>query len=117
MSMLDQVLIMAFDWAILAQMKAIEPKLHTAALVSADVWDPQAERALDTLIQQVQALHCEWINMDGELFLLNMPLSAHEHDLRLGVWTANRVDEMRRLVAAGVDSITSDRPDLFTALA
>lgn len=117
MSMLDQVLVIAFDWAMLAQMKATEPALRTGALVSADVWDPHAERALDTLISQVQVLGCEWINMDSDLFLPTMPMSAREHGLRFGVWTANRVDEMRRLLAAGVDSITSDRPDLFAALA
>jgi glycerophosphoryl diester phosphodiesterase len=45
-----------------------------------------------------------------------MPEVAHEHGLKLGVWTANSSDEICRFAAAGVDSITSDRPDLFSEL-
>ena len=114
--MLDQVLLMSFDWMVLPRVKALEPGVQTGALVSDDVWAPQAEHALDILMEQVAALRCNWINVDCDLFTNDMPAFFHEHGYKLGLWTVNSAAELRRFAAAGVDSLTSDRPDLFSAL-
>lgn len=111
--MLSQALIISFDWYILTQVKEIEPRLLLGALVSDDVWAYRAEHALQLLIQQMKELSVQWINMDSTLFTDDMPHIAHENGFQLGVWTVNTVDEMRRFANLHVDSITSDRPDLF----
>jgi glycerophosphoryl diester phosphodiesterase len=36
---------------------------------------------------------------------------ARAHDLAFGVWTVNRVRDMRSLISLGVDAICTDRPD------
>ena len=113
-AMLDQVLIISFDWTVLPLVKSIEPTLLTGALVSRDVWNPDRAQALAILIDQVTALGCNWINMDRNLFMPLMPAAAHRHGFKLGLWTVNARDQLRRLAATGVDSLTSDRPDLFT---
>ncbi len=115
--MLDQVLLMSFDWMVLPYVKSLEPKVQTGALVSDDVWDPQEDHALDILIKQVTTLGCNWINMDRDLFTNDMPAVFHERGYKLGIWTVNDRAELRRLAAAGVDSLTSDRPDLFSSIA
>jgi glycerophosphoryl diester phosphodiesterase len=114
--MLDQVLIISFDWFTLQLIKSLETTLQTGALVSRDVWDAHARNALDILIGQATALGCNWINMHRDLFTSAMPAVAHAHGLKLGIWTVNTLSAMRRLAAAGVDSLTSDRPDLFAHL-
>ena len=114
--MLDQVLIISFDWSTLPLIKSLEPALQTGALVSRDVWDAHARDALDTLIGQATALGCNWINMKRDLFTPAMPAVAHNHSFKLGIWTVNTLCAMRRLAASGVDSLTSDRPDLFANL-
>ena len=114
--MLDKVLIISFDWQALPHVKALEPSLKTGALVSTDVWDPRAKRALSVLTEQVAALGCEWINMDSQLFTIEMPEMFHQSGFKLGIWTVNTLRTMRRLANAGVDSLTSDRPNLFTEL-
>ena len=111
--MLDQVLIMSFDWAILPQVKSLAPGAVTAALVSKDVWKPSSTSALAELAEQVRALQCAWINIDYELFTPEMPDIFHRHGLRVGVWTVNDIAGLQRLAAAGVDALTTDRPDLF----
>ena len=116
LEMLDSVLVMSFDWVILPHIKSLEPTLKTGALVSDDLWNPRAESALETLARQVKALGCEWINMDSALFSDEMPGMLHARGFKFGLWTVNTLDEMRRLAAAGVDSLTSDRPDLFADL-
>ena len=45
-----------------------------------------------------------------------MPATAHSHGLKLGAWTVNNLNAMRRFAATGIDSLTSDRPDLFANL-
>ena len=114
--MLDQVLIISFDWSTLPLIKSLEPALQTGALVSRDVWDAHARDALDTLIGQATALNCNWINMNRDLYTPAMPTLAHNHNFKLGIWTVNTLRAMCRLAAAGVDSLTSDRPDLFANL-
>jgi glycerophosphoryl diester phosphodiesterase len=114
--MLDQVLVISFDWTILPLIKSLEPVLQTGALVSDDVWDPRAERALQTLIDRAKMLGCRWISMDYELFADDMPEAVHKHGFKLGLWTVNTEEGLRRFAAAGVDSLTSDRPDLFAVL-
>ena len=54
--------------------------------------------------------------MNRDLYTPAMPTLAHNHNFKLGIWTVNTLSAMRRLAAAGVDSLTSDRPDLFANL-
>ena len=114
--MLDQVLVISFDWMILPLIKSLEPAIQTGAHVSDDVWDPGAKGALQNLIGQVRELWCNWINMNSKLFTDDMPEAAHDHGFKLGIWTVNTEAAMRRFASAGVDSLTSDRPDLFSTL-
>jgi glycerophosphoryl diester phosphodiesterase len=114
--MIDQVLVMSFDWSILPHVKSLEPALQTSALVSRDTWDDRAGGALEKLIAQAQTLGCSWLNMDWKLCTETMPAVIHEQGLQIGLWTVNDQHEMRRFARAGVDSITTDRPDLFQNL-
>lgn len=114
--MLAQVLVMAFDWSLLAQIKALAPGVTTGALVSEGVWNPHAPEALSTLITQVKALQCEWVHIDYRLFTAGMPALFHASSLQLGAWTVNDLADLQRLARAGVDSLTTDRPDLFAAI-
>ncbi len=54
--------------------------------------------------------------MDVKLFTTDMPTMAHKHGFKLGIWTVDTLDELRYLAMAGVDSLTTNRPDLFAIL-
>lgn len=112
-AMLNQVLIISFDWPILKDVKDLEGLLETGAIVSRDVWNDQAEGAVERLAEQVKALGCEWINLDQKLFTPTIPQILHSRDLKLGLWTVNTLEDLQRFAAADVDSLTTDRPDLF----
>jgi glycerophosphoryl diester phosphodiesterase len=121
-NMLNDVLIMSFDWALLTQVKAIEPNVQTGALVSSDEWNfgndtaHSISSAMDSLFKRVTALECNWINLDKKFFTPVMPTQMHKHGFKLGLWTVNSLREIQRFATSGVDSITSDRPDLFAKL-
>ena len=85
-------------------------------LVSRQVWNPRASDGMQLLFEKAEEYGCEWINMDYKLFATEMPQTIHNHGLKLGLWTVNAEEDMLRFAAAGVDSLTSDRPDLFSVL-
>ncbi len=114
--MLDQVLVISFDWPILAEIKALEATIATGAIVSRTVWKPEPKHALETLVEQVQSLGCSWVNLDDKLFTPEILEIVHHRGLKLGIWTVNTLPRLRSLIASGVDSLTTDRPDLFSAL-
>ena len=114
--MLNEVLIISFDWPILPTIKSLEPTIETGMLVSKQVWNPRTSDGMQFLFEKAGEYRCEWINMDYKLFTTEMPQTVHSNGLKLGLWTVNTEEDMLRFAAAGVDSLTSDRPDLFSTL-
>jgi len=115
--MLRQVVLISFDWQILADIKVLAPELSPGMIVGREWWSQQPpELVLTTLLEQANALQCQWLNMDYNLFTPKLLQAIHEHGLKLGLWTVNTLAELQYFAAAGVDSLTSDRPDLFAQL-
>jgi glycerophosphoryl diester phosphodiesterase len=114
--MLDQVLVISFDWMILPVIKSLEPTIVTGMIVSNKVWNPRTSDGMQLLLEKAGEYGCEWINMDFKLFTPEMPQTVHNSGLKLGLWTVNSQADMLRFAAARVDSLTSDRPDLFSVL-
>ncbi len=114
--MLNRVLIISFDWPMLLHIKSLEPRLYTGANVSKEIWDSDAENAFATLLSQMRKFGCSWVNMDSRIFTEEMPAKVHAQDLKLGLWTVNTLEDMRRFASMHVDLLTTDRPDLFAEL-
>lgn len=114
--MLEQVLIISFDWEVLGQVKSLSPALPTGALVAASSWLPGPDDALCILLERIRLWQCEWIGMQDCLVTSEMPEICHAQGFLLGVWTVNDLARLQQLARAGVDALTSDRPDLFCEL-
>ena len=114
--MLDHVLIISFDWMILPVIKSLEPTIETGMIVSNKVWNPRTIDGMQLLVEKAGQYGCNWINMDYKLFTDEMPQTVHNNGLKLGLWTVNTEAALLRFAEAGVDSLTSDRPDLFSVL-
>ena len=114
--MLKQVLIISFDWSVLAHVKALEPLLSTGVVVSEDGWSSYGKHAAEVLVEQVKALGCDWVDLRYDLCTEELPRYFHEQGLKVGLWTVNTLEAMRHFCAIGVDALTSDRPDLFAQL-
>ncbi|MBV8695679.1 MAG: glycerophosphodiester phosphodiesterase [Chloroflexi bacterium] len=116
LKMLQEVLIISFDWDMLLLIRALEPALQTGVLVSSEIWDMHAENALAMLVKRARVLGVSWINMDYHLFTPMMRDELYRQGLKLGLWTINTTEEMQSLIRVGIDSLTTDRPDLFADL-
>jgi len=116
LGMVREVLVISFDWDMLLLVRGLEPTLRTGVLVSSETWDMHTENALDMLVKRVRMLGVSWINMDYKLFTPTMRTVLYQQGLKLGLWTVNTIEEMQSLASVGIDSLTTDRPDLFIDL-
>jgi glycerophosphoryl diester phosphodiesterase len=114
--MIEQVLVVSFDWVTLSHIHRLEPALLTGAMVSREFWTPEDDPQLQTLCKQVTAAGCNWINIDATLFTPNMLSIIHHNGFKLGVGIVNTFEELQTLAKAGVNFLMTDRPDLFTQL-
>ncbi|GCE11820.1 glycerophosphodiester phosphodiesterase [Tengunoibacter tsumagoiensis] len=114
--MLSQVLFISFDWPVLTELRSIESDLQVGALVSHDLWTPKNEQSVRELCDEVLSRGCQWVSLDQRLFADPMVNLIHQRGLKLALWTVNKAADLERLARAGVDSLTTDRPDLFSYL-
>lgn len=59
--------------------------------------------------------HADFLSLDFDGIEPEYVELCHRNGLPVNVWTVNKERDIRRVIAAGVDSITSDRPDLVIA--
>ena len=110
---IDRVVVSCFDRATLDHVQTVEPALATAWLTQ-NVPGPGAGR--DTMLDSLVAaghrgLHPWWGLADGELVA-----ACHARGLFVNVWTCDDPTAMARLVAAGVDGICTNVPDVAAAV-
>lgn len=109
--MLDRVRIMAFEFDTLQRVRAIDPKLKTTALFTYDYFRSHDLDQPAAVIGDV-ASFADGIGVNKDLLTPQLVQQAHNRKMIVDVWTVDSEAEMLRFVAMGVDSITSNRPDL-----
>jgi glycerophosphoryl diester phosphodiesterase len=103
----DEVILTSFVHRRLAEVRSLNPRFSTGAL-----WGRPPKDAVQQA-QQIgaQALHVWYKQIDEKLIA-----AAHAHGLQVRAWNPDREEDMRALIALGVDAIGSDRPDLLLAV-
>jgi glycerophosphoryl diester phosphodiesterase len=113
---LNEALIISYDWGCLITIKTLEPRLLVGTIVA-----PESLARLPihnqmtpfALIKTIQSLEADYLNIDSNLVTKYLVDTAHANGLKVGVWTVNEPPMMQRLAVLGIDSLTSDRPDLL----
>jgi glycerophosphoryl diester phosphodiesterase len=110
----DRTRIMAFDWAILERLRALSPTAQLTGLLS----QRGAERGggVVTLVPRLRALGANDLGIEHTLLTPAAVRAAHDAGLSIGVWTVNEPEDLRRALAAGVDYVTTDQPDVALRL-
>jgi len=123
---------MAFDWRVLAAVQRLMPQAATVALTEQQApgdtvgigaprpspWLGGLEPARfgNSVVRLVKATGAGTWGPDYQDLNAQRIAEAHEAGLRVVPWTVNATADMERLLALGVDGMTSDRPDVLRVL-
>lgn len=110
-----RVQVMAFEEAAVARVRALDPSIRTVLLIGRR----DAPRLGGPVkgASRAARLGAAGVGMDHRLVNAEVVAAARAAGLALGAWTVNDEPAIRRMLDLGVDSITSDRPDLALRLA
>ena len=97
-----RVLILSFDSATLLSVNRLDQTMMTGFL---------CEHPSSDLVERTVRAGARQIAPRGDLVTPDLVMKAHQAGLQVVAWTINEPDQMRRLIAAGVDGIMSDYPD------
>jgi glycerophosphoryl diester phosphodiesterase len=97
-----RVVILSFDPATLESVLRLDQTLMTGYL---------CEHPSNDLVERTVRAGARQIVPRGDLVTPALVEKAHHAGLQVAAWTINEPDQMRRLIAAGVDGIMTDYPD------
>jgi glycerophosphoryl diester phosphodiesterase len=109
----DRCLVMAFNPDVLAEVKRLAPAQLTTLLVDRHVADAGVP-PLET-VTWARAAGVNFLGLHYSLCDKAVVDAAHAAGIAVGVFTVNDAAVRDRLVAAGVDVIITDRPELIPA--
>lgn len=108
--LLEQVVVSSFSPEALRQMKTVYPAVITATLFNADL---HTDRDPLEIVKEVGS---RAFNISGKRLTVAMLDRLHRHGIPVAVYTVNEPEEMRRIVALGVNAIFTDQPDRLIAV-
>jgi len=108
----EQTALIAFNLETLRQAKLKLPKLQAYWLASAKA-DPKTGKPpeVEDLIRKAKDAGLDGLDLEGGFAIdPNFAAKVHAAGLKLYTWTVNDAEVAKRQAAAGVDGITTDRP-------
>ncbi|MCX7838790.1 MAG: glycerophosphodiester phosphodiesterase family protein [Anaerolineae bacterium] len=109
--MLDEVIVISFNFPTLTEIKRLEPRIATGALVRADWFSARGNDVARIVHDAIDATGADYFMPNYAPVTEALINAVHARGLKIGVWTVNNPNDMQRLAAWGVDAITTDRPD------
>ena len=107
---MDQTVVISFDQRSLEILHRLKPALATCYLAG----DLGGENA--RLGELKERLGITFVGPYFKALSEALAGDARQHGLKISPWTVNGEDDMKSLIDLGVDSITTDRPDLLHQL-
>lgn len=107
----EQIVIITFDEEVLVEVRRQLPELKALLLVGVrSEADGTASPAAADLIDKLEALDAHGVDAGAaDCIDASYVAAIHARRLEFHVWTVDDVEPARRLIEAGVDSITSNR--------
>ena len=102
-----RTVVISFDPSVLVALRRIDPSVMIGLLFE-DAKTDVVKTAVDVGARQI----CP----RSAMVTPELVAAAHGADLHVATWTVNKADEMRNMIAAGVDGIMTDFPDRLRAV-
>ena len=110
--MTDGALVISFDFPTLKDIKALDARIKTGALVNAQWMMARMTKSPEQILDEViQATSADYFMPTSGSVNEALVKATHAKGLKIGTWTVDATSEMRRLAGWGVDGITSNKPD------
>ena len=116
LDMVDQVAVIAFSKSVVSEIRALEPRLQCAWLCGETI-DGTPKQQADWLQSRAEECNAKLLDLNFKMLSPELIAELKRRDLGVWTWTVNETVVMRALQQWGVDSITTDRPDLLDKLA
>jgi len=112
--MADDVIIISFDFPTIADVKKLDGRFKTGALMSTATLNLNAKKPHAEYVNEVLGQTGADYIMPSSAGVSDLLVNAvHDRGLKIGVWTVNSEGEMRRMAEWGVDAITTNDPVLL----
>lgn len=98
----SRTIVISFDAAQIESVRELDPGIMTGLLVE----EPAAD-----LVKRAQDAGARQLCPRADLVTPELVEQAHRVDIHVATWTVDAPEEMRRLMAAGVDGIMTNFPD------
>ena len=117
--MTDVTTIIAFNEGIVRTIRRLEPSICVAWLYGEDLKgkgtaEENADRLAEFLIERCRKLDVAIVDLVHDLLSPKLVKSLNEANIHVWTWTVNDEATMRRYLDWGVESITTDRPELLS---
>lgn len=110
--MTGQAVVISFDFPTLKDIKAIDPRIKTGALVNSQWMSARMTKSPEQIVDEVaKTTSADYFMPTSASVSEPLVKATHARGLKMGVWTVDASGEMKRLAGWGVDAITSNRPD------
>ena len=119
--MIDASTIIAFDADVVREIRRLEPTICVAWLYSENLKnkgtaEENADRLAKLLIERCRELDISIIDLAHGLLSEKLVQALHAADIHVWTWTVNDVVAMNQYLDWGVNSITTDKPELLSEL-
>ncbi len=113
---LADTLVTSFTHVLLPAVKQAEPRLRTGTLFGSTMLPEDHRSRVQEAINLAHWAQADAIDPHFRMVTPELVEAAHRAGLEVATWTADDPDDMRRLIAAGVDRMTTNVPDVLLAL-
>lgn len=113
LNMVDQVAVIAFSENVVREIREYEPGIMCAWLCSKQLDGDPASQA-DWLAERARKCKAQVLDLNYNMLTPDLVAELKKRSLGVWTWTVNEPVVMHALQQWGVDSITTDRPDLIS---
>ncbi len=112
MKMVDQVAVIAFSQDVVREIRSLEPSL-TCAWLSGEKLKGTTQENADWIEQHAKQCDAKIVDLSYKMLSEELVRELKRRGLAVWTWTVDDPAMMKKLQAWGVDSITTNRPDLM----
>lgn len=112
MDLLEFTVIISFHISVLQTVRALEPRIPTGWLIGSSNGHTHPIQ----LCQQLGTLGSSLLNVNHQLITEEFAYEVRRRGIALWSWTVDDIERMRQMRAFGVQGITSNHPERFSAV-